>query len=115
MLSFALGSLGFLTRFDYGRFPDTLTHAFHDGITVSLGLRFEGTVMRSCPVERPHRPPRDLIDEIVGEARDDARTHRPDGSHVIFNDIVVDRGPSPSTFPSLLNPPPPPSPLGRFG
>ncbi|KAI9882152.1 MAG: hypothetical protein M1823_006103 [Watsoniomyces obsoletus] len=94
VLSFALGSLGFLTKFDYSRFPETLTHAFHDGITVSLGLRFEGTVMRSRKNE--HHQARDLVEELVGEESDDDRTHRPDGSFVIFNDIVVDRGPSPT-------------------
>ncbi len=101
VLSFALGSLGFLTKFDYSKFPETLTRAFHDGITVSLGLRFEGTVMRSCKNE--HRQSRDLVEELVGEESDDERTHRPDGSFVIFNDIVVDRGPSPSRFICIIN------------
>lgn len=39
---------------------------------------------------------RDLIEELVGEEKDDHQTHQRDGSYVILNDIVVDRGPSPS-------------------
>ncbi|KAI9830479.1 MAG: hypothetical protein M1826_004716 [Phylliscum demangeonii] len=100
VLSFALGSLGFLTQFDYSDFPHILTSAFGDGVTVSLRLRFEGTVMRSRPSERGRE--RNLVDELVGvdgdadADADDTRTHEPAGTHVILNDIVIDRGPSPT-------------------
>ncbi|TKA62764.1 hypothetical protein B0A49_09203 [Cryomyces minteri] len=94
VLSFALGSLGFLTKFDYDGFPNTLTRAFKDGITVSLRLRFEATVMRS-----QHRGPdksRDLVEELIGQESDDAHTHKPERSHDILNDLVLDRGPNPT-------------------
>ncbi|RDW94821.1 ATP-NAD kinase-like protein [Coleophoma crateriformis] len=109
VLSFALGSLGFLTKFDYDKFEDTLTTAFRDGVTISLRLRFEGTVMRSqqkntkaitdgeegiVKDENHHR--RDLVEELIGEEKEDERTHRPDGTYEILNDIVVDRGPNPT-------------------
>ncbi|KAI9827812.1 MAG: hypothetical protein M1832_004301 [Thelocarpon impressellum] len=94
VLSFALGSLGFLTRFDYESFPETLSSAFRDGITVSLRLRFEGTVMRSQA--KGDKALRDLVEELAGEESDDNRTHKPDGSHEILNEIVVDRGPNPT-------------------
>lgn len=94
VLSFALGSLGFLTKFDYRKFPETLTSAFNEGVTVSLRLRFEGTVMRSRKFGDDEN--RDLIEELVGEEKDDHQTHQRDGSYVILNDIVVDRGPSPT-------------------
>lgn len=112
VLSFALGSLGFLTKFDYEQFQETLTRSFRDGVTISLRLRFEGTVMRS---QKRKRKPlengdgkegedgeeesnagRDLVEELVGEEKEDERTHRPDGTYEILNDIVVDRGPNPS-------------------
>lgn len=110
VLSFALGSLGFLTKFDYNDFKGTLTSAFKDGVTISLRLRFEGTVMRSQnkrkvitdeeaqddEIDRS----RDLVEELVGEEQGDERTHRPDGTYEILNDIVVDRGPNPSKSPS---------------
>jgi NAD+ kinase len=111
VLSFALGSLGFLTKFDYADFEETLTKAFRDGVTISLRLRFEGTVMRSQKrkqimprngestghdEEYEHEYRRDLVEELVGEEKEDERTHRPDGTFEILNDIVVDRGPNPS-------------------
>lgn len=100
VLSFALGSLGFLTKFDYDDFEGTLTRAFRDGVTVSLRLRFEGTVMRSQKRkqldEDGEEKKRDLVEELVGEEKEDERTHKPDKTCQILNDIVVDRGPNPS-------------------
>lgn len=112
VLSFALGSLGFLTKFDFEEYESTLTSAFNDGVTVSLRLRFEGTLMRSqkrrpkaitprehgdAEVEDEEEPvKRDLVEELIGEEKDDEHTHRPDGTYEILNEIVVDRGPNPS-------------------
>ncbi|KAJ3497822.1 hypothetical protein NLG97_g1605 [Lecanicillium saksenae] len=120
VLSFALGSLGFLTKFDFEDYAPTLNSAFTKGVTVSLRLRFESTVMRSIrrkkPVaeqvdglkieeggttseeedeERLHKK-RDLVEELIGEEREDAHTHRPDGTFEILNEVVVDRGPNPT-------------------
>jgi len=107
VMSFALGSLGFLTKFDFDQYEDTLTKAFRDGVTISLRLRFEGTVMRSqkgkatlvdgqtSGAATPEKR-RDLVEELVGEEKEDEKTHRPDGTYEILNDIVVDRGPNPS-------------------
>ncbi|KAL9609683.1 MAG: hypothetical protein Q9167_005566 [Letrouitia subvulpina] len=96
IFSFALGSLGFLTKFDFTDYKNTLTSAFRDGVTVSLRLRFEATVMRTQNLER--QGGHDLVDELVGAESDNRFTHKPDGSHEILNDIVVDRGPNPSTL-----------------
>ncbi|KAI5917556.1 ATP-NAD kinase [Camillea tinctor] len=106
VLSFSLGSLGFLTKFDFMDYQNILTTAFRDGVTVSLRLRFEGTVMRSQKRDRAllnggvdgesaHRK-RDLIEELIGEEKDDEHTHRPDGTYEILNEIVIDRGPNPT-------------------
>lgn len=43
IFSFALGSLGFLTKFDFSAYEETLTEAVKDGIMVGLRLRFEGS------------------------------------------------------------------------
>ncbi|KAI0471665.1 ATP-NAD kinase [Xylariaceae sp. FL0804] len=110
VLSFSLGSLGFLTKFDFNEYQETLTTAFRDGVTVSLRLRFEGTVMRSqkraihaagdkqpdgYAAEVAHRS-RDLVEEVIGEEKENEHTHRPDGTFEILNEIVVDRGPNPT-------------------
>ncbi|GKU01743.1 unnamed protein product [Fusarium langsethiae] len=105
VLSFALGSLGFLTKFDFEEYQETLTTAFTKGVTVSLRLRFEGTVMRSQPRKKSQLDkgsdededqPRDLVEELIGEEREDEHTHRPDGTFEILNEVVVDRGPNPT-------------------
>ncbi|KAF2646357.1 ATP-NAD kinase [Massarina eburnea CBS 473.64] len=93
VLAFSLGSLGFLTKFDYEQYPQTLSRAFTEGITVSLRLRFEATIMRSQDRENASR---DLVEELIGEESEDHHTHRPDGTHNILNEVVVDRGPNPT-------------------
>ncbi|KAJ4416896.1 hypothetical protein N0V85_002076 [Neurospora sp. IMI 360204] len=109
VLSFALGSLGFLTKFDFDNYQETLTAAFTEGVNVALRLRFEGTVMR-CQKKRrklvkdgsdkekeeEEERKRDLVEELIGEEKDDERTHRPDGTYDVLNEVVVDRGPNPS-------------------
>ncbi|KHN94127.1 uncharacterized protein MAM_07967 [Metarhizium album ARSEF 1941] len=108
VLSFALGSLGFLTKFDFGEHERILGSVFDKGVTVSLRLRFESTVMRSIRRKYPddekesgeddddlHRR-RDLVEELIGEEREDEHTHRPDGTYEILNEVVVDRGPNPT-------------------
>jgi NAD+ kinase len=97
VMSFALGSLGFLTKFDFDKFPEILTRAFSRGVTVSLRLRFEATVMRSrARGGHEEEKSRDLVDELIGNQSDDITTHYPDGTHNILNDIVLDRGPNPT-------------------
>ncbi|KAI1175493.1 ATP-NAD kinase [Nemania sp. FL0916] len=107
VLSFALGSLGFLTKFDFNEYQQSLNTAFATGVTVSLRLRFEGTVMRSqerknsLPSNQDANsdsppPKRDLVEELIGEEKDDDHTHKPDGTYEILNEIVVDRGPNPT-------------------
>ena len=106
-LSFSLGSLGFLTKFDFSAFRDILTSAFRNGVVVSLRLRFECTIMRSQARKQDGSrgggggggggKPKDLVEELLGEESDDQHTHSPDGSYEILNDVVVDRGPNAST------------------
>ncbi|KAL2212197.1 putative NAD kinase [Sarocladium strictum] len=109
VLSFALGSLGFLTKFDFEEHEAILGGALKQGVTVSLRLRFEGTVMRSqrkliengtsgmsSSEEDDEEKVRDLVEELIGEEKEDAHTHRPDGTYEILNEIVVDRGPNPT-------------------
>ncbi|CAO2655107.1 Nn.00g101710.m01.CDS01 [Neocucurbitaria sp. VM-36] len=93
VLSFSLGSLGFLTKFDFDQYPQSLSRAFEEGITVNLRLRFEATIMRS---QEREGPPRDLVEELIGEEAEDHHTHKPDGTHNILNEVVVDRGPNPT-------------------
>lgn len=126
VLSFALGSLGFLTKFDFDDYQSCLNTAFKDGVTVSLRLRFEGTIMRSQKKKVPKsellndgkssgsgsaseedekrmQRERDLVEELVGEEQENEHTHKPDGTYEILNEIVVDRGPNPSKLSSFYS------------
>ncbi|PWY94292.1 NAD+ kinase [Aspergillus sclerotioniger CBS 115572] len=99
VLSFSLGSLGFLTKFDFNDYQKTLTAAFRDGVSVNLRLRFECTIMRSKPLPEGSScagGKRDLVEELIGEECIDTLTHRPDKVLQILNDVVLDRGPNPT-------------------
>jgi Predicted sugar kinase len=79
VLSFSLGSLGFLTNFDFSDHQKILQTAFRDGVTISLRLRFECTIMRSkARLKDPHARSlsrRDLVEELIGEEGEDTLTH----------------------------------------
>ncbi|KAL3460361.1 ATP-NAD kinase-like domain-containing protein [Aspergillus heterothallicus] len=99
VLSFALGSLGFLTKFDFNDYQNILNSVISDGVLVSLRLRFECTIMRSNPHSREtpaSKKQRDLVEELIGDEPDGKLSHRPDGVVHILNDVVVDRGPNPT-------------------
>ncbi|RMD41956.1 hypothetical protein DV735_g3183, partial [Chaetothyriales sp. CBS 134920] len=96
VLSFALGSLGFLTKFDFNDYESILTRAFRDGLIISLRLRFETTVMRSLRRGTKDLASLDLVEELLEEEVEGKHTHKPDRTFEILNDVVVDRGPNPT-------------------
>lgn len=51
VLSFALGSLGFLTNFDFADYQATVDSALESGIRVNLRMRFTCTVYRAVKQE----------------------------------------------------------------
>ncbi|KAJ9111407.1 hypothetical protein QFC19_001176 [Naganishia cerealis] len=58
VLPFALGSLGFLTNFDYANFRKTIDQVVDDGIRVNLRMRFTCVVYRAiAPEEDKHKGP----------------------------------------------------------
>jgi NAD+ kinase len=69
VMCFALGSLGFLTNFDFAQFREKMTHVIESGVRACLRMRF------TC------------------------RVHKSDGKLVceqqVLNELVIDRGPSP--------------------
>jgi len=75
VLAFAMGSLGFLTRFDFDGYREILTKAFEDGITISLRLRFEATVMRSQHWNSGMKN-KDLVEELIGDEKTITPTNR---------------------------------------
>ena len=76
ILSFSLGSLGFLTNFEYKHFKESLNAIMGDeGMRVNMRMRFTCTVYRA--------PAANSTDPIEGEQFE------------VLNELVIDRGPSP--------------------
>lgn len=75
ILSFSLGSLGFLTNFEYDRFKEHLNKVMgEEGMRVNLRMRFTCTVYR---------------DGVVGQEMEEGEQFE------VLNELVIDRGPSP--------------------
>ncbi|KAK9900233.1 hypothetical protein P389DRAFT_9662 [Cystobasidium minutum MCA 4210] len=51
VIPFALGSLGFLTNFDFSDYKDVLEMAINEGVRVNLRMRFTATIYRAVPPE----------------------------------------------------------------
>jgi NAD+ kinase len=76
ILSFSLGSLGFLTNFQYKHYQDSLNAIMGDeGMRVNLRMRFTCTVYRAPTATSP--------EPIEAEQFE------------VLNELVIDRGPSP--------------------
>ncbi|EWC48552.1 hypothetical protein DRE_01774 [Drechslerella stenobrocha 248] len=91
VISFSLGTLGFLTKFDFGNFRKILRDAYDVGVTISLRMRLECTVMRA----NHKNGTRDICTEIC-EREGEEPTHKPEKSYSVLNELVVDRGPNPT-------------------
>jgi len=75
VLSFSLGSLGFLTNFEFERYKDHLGRIMGDeGMRVNLRMRFTCTVYRDGP---------------AGHEMEEGEQFE------VLNELVIDRGPSP--------------------
>ncbi|EAA35184.2 ATP-NAD kinase [Neurospora crassa] len=75
VLSFSLGSLGFLTNFEFERYKDHLNRIMGDeGMRVNLRMRFTCTVYRDGP---------------LGQEMEEGEQFE------VLNELVIDRGPSP--------------------
>lgn len=83
IVPFALGSLGFLTNFEFQNFKETLKHILTDEVRINLRMRLQ------CKLYRRNKP------EI------DAATGRKIcyidfiSEHHVLNEVTIDRGPAP--------------------
>ncbi|EOD53048.1 putative nad+ kinase protein [Neofusicoccum parvum UCRNP2] len=82
ILSFSLGSLGFLTNFEFQSYKEQLSRVMGDaGMRVNLRMRFTCTVYRANPSHDP--------------ADADSPAHLEAEQYEVLNELVIDRGPSP--------------------
>ena len=128
VLPFALGSLGFLTNFDFANHQKVMDSVIDDGVRVNLRMRFTCTVYRAISPDKNSKAfravkkgdtgeilMRNLEDlgwealesGVISTGRRGAKdkeimcfSTRPVESFEVLNDLVVDRGPSP--YVSLL-------------
>jgi NAD+ kinase len=129
VLPFALGSLGFLTNFDFANYTSTMDKVIDEGIRVNLRMRFTCTVYRAVapdgelPSDKRKaikKPGGEILMSQVDNRGWDALegghgvdktcvgkdkeimcfSTRPVEQFEVLNDLVVDRGPSP--YVSLL-------------
>ncbi|MCJ1386181.1 NAD(+) kinase [Xylographa soralifera] len=86
VLAFSLGSLGFLTNFEYASYKPSLDRIMGDaGMRVNLRMRFTCTVFRSnlSRAKGGRSQPPNTADMVEGEQFE------------VLNELVIDRGPSP--------------------
>ncbi|KAK2861244.1 hypothetical protein FQN49_004399 [Arthroderma sp. PD_2] len=80
ILSFSLGSLGFLTNFEFSKYKEHLNHIMGDlGMRVNLRMRFTCTVYRAN----------------IGNGNKAAGPAEEVERFEVVNELVIDRGPSP--------------------
>ena len=70
--SFSLGSLGFLTPFDFSSFRQTLAESFDKGVTARLRMRFECTIMRAVETDSEDSDDRSDILEMHPQSKIDS-------------------------------------------
>lgn len=99
VLAFSLGSLGFLTNFDFETYKDQLNRTMGDqGMRINLRMRFTCTVYRSAassvtassaPSSASHSTTASQYGGDVSQyAKIEGETHE------VLNELVIDRGPS---------------------
>ncbi|KAF6231232.1 hypothetical protein HO173_010564 [Letharia columbiana] len=88
ILSFALGSLGFLTNFPFDTYRSTLDRIMEgSGMRVNMRMRFTCTVYRAANNKR--RPSTSSLPKMATpELIEDSQSE-------VLNELVIDRGPSP--------------------
>lgn len=97
ILSFSLGSLGFLTNFDFPSYQSHLNRVMGEqGMRVNLRMRFTCTVYRA-PIGTKSPSSRNVRDERKKHgATSPSNLDLIEGEKVeVLNELVIDRGPSP--------------------
>ncbi|XP_076242012.1 NAD kinase isoform X3 [Calliopsis andreniformis] len=74
VMAFHLGSLGFLTPFEFDNFQEQVTNVLEGHAALTLRSRLRCIIMRKGEEGKPAKPPTNLL---------------------VLNEVVVDRGPSP--------------------
>lgn len=103
ILSFSLGSLGFLTNFEFSSYKSHLDRVMGEqGMRVNLRMRFTCTIHRAA--NRSRSQTRQRRQSLVSNGHNDSETHNYSSQpssiiegeqFEVLNELVIDRGPSP--------------------
>lgn len=97
VLSFGLGSLGFMTENVFDDFENVLDERLNNGISCALRMRFHCMIWRATNKDENSRDMYALRKAIESHAGiQDHPGYELEEEHVILNDVVVDRGPNPT-------------------
>ncbi|KAI0224800.1 hypothetical protein L0F63_006177 [Massospora cicadina] len=110
VIPFHLGSLGFLTPFDFVNHKQLIQQSLEEGVRINMRMRFSCTIYRhqgnphassshgattaAYSVKREKEEPD--CDTSIGKFPEAYRGFQMDDTYEILNDLVVDRGPSAS-------------------
>ena len=95
ILSFSLGSLGFLTNFPFEDYKSTLDHIMEEaGMRVNMRMRFTCTVYRASHNSRTSSSKSDASTSSK-DSRPSNTSLIEDAQFEVLNELVIDRGPSP--------------------
>lgn len=96
VLSFSLGSLGFLTNFEFDSYKDKLNQVMGDaGMRVNMRMRFTCTVYRSAASYTSTANSSASISSTTSQSGHEFQSAKIEGeTHEVLNELVIDRGPS---------------------
>lgn len=92
-MAFHLGSLGFLTPFQFHNFQDQVTNVLEGHAALTLRSR-----LRCIIVRKNQKEERNGGSEVVahnGKVESSAVNSLPSTNILVLNEVVIDRGPSP--------------------
>lgn len=98
VLSFSLGSLGFLTNFAFDQYKNELNRVMGEtGMKINLRMRFTATVYRSAasPAFAPSAASSASVPTTASQYGGESQSTKIEGeTHEVLNELVIDRGPS---------------------
>lgn len=96
-MAFHLGSLGFLTPFQFNNFQDQVTNVLEGHAALTLRSRLRCIIVRKNQKDDHHENGKNgIVSELQnGRAESSLGNSLPSTNILVLNEVVIDRGPSP--------------------
>lgn len=97
VMAFHLGSLGFLTPFQFNNFQDQVTNVLEGHAALTLRSRLRCIIVRNNQTEHhvENRKNGSSSETQNGRAESSVVSTLPSTNILVLNEVVIDRGPSP--------------------